>query len=114
MLQVNLQHCWVIMKQNWKDYPDTRSVADYIMKAAENKKFPLSELESTLKLAAADLNVHFLAQGLLFVSSENLKQTLLDLNMEKQQVRNSQELISYLLGTSRCKELLKAGSSRKY
>jgi hypothetical protein len=87
-----------MMKQNWKDYPNTRSVADYIIKAAENKKFPLSELDSALKLAAADLNVHFLEQGLLFVSSENLKQALLDLNMEKQLINNSQELISFLLG----------------
>jgi tetratricopeptide (TPR) repeat protein len=28
------------MNKNWKSYPDTHSVADYIMKAAENKEFP--------------------------------------------------------------------------
>jgi tetratricopeptide (TPR) repeat protein len=88
------------MNQNWKTFADSRSVADYIMKAAENKEFPLSELESMLKLAATDINVHFLAQGLLFISADNLKQTLLELNMEKQQIRNSLELISYLLGAS--------------
>jgi hypothetical protein len=88
------------MKQNWKLYPDTRSVADFIMKAAENNEFPLSELESALIKAAIDLDVHFLAQSLLFISSDSLKQTLLDLNIEKQQIRNSLELISYLLGAA--------------
>jgi hypothetical protein len=88
------------MKQNWQVYPDTRSVADYIMKAAESNKFPLSELESALKLAATDINAHFLSQSLIFISSDSLKQTLLDLNMDKQQLRNSLELISYLLGAA--------------
>jgi len=88
------------MKQNWQVYPDTRSVADYIIKAAENNEFPLSELESALKLAAADINVHFLSQSLIFISSDSLKQTLLDLNMDKQEIRNSLELISYLLGAA--------------
>jgi tetratricopeptide (TPR) repeat protein len=88
------------MKQNWKEYPDTRAVADYIMQGADSRVFPLSELEAALKKAAIDLDVHFLSQGLLFISSDSLKQTILDLNMEKQQIRNSYELISYLLGES--------------
>jgi hypothetical protein len=88
------------MKQNWKEFPDTRSVADYIMKGAESKAFPLSELEEALKKAALDMDVYFLSQGLIFISSDSLKQTLLDLNMEKQNVRNSVELITYLLGAA--------------
>jgi hypothetical protein len=88
------------MKQNWKNFPDTRSVADYIMKGAESKAFPLSELEETLKKAAIDLDVYFLSQGLLFISSDSLKQTVLDLNMEKQNIRNSVELITYLLNAA--------------
>ncbi len=88
------------MKQDWKNFPDTRSVADFIMKGAESKTFPLSELEEALKKAAMDLDVHFLAQGLLFISSDSLKQTILDLNMEKQNVRNAVGLITYLLGAA--------------
>ena len=43
---------------------------------------------------------HFLSQGLLFISSDNLKQTVLDLNLEKQGIRNSVELITYLLASA--------------
>jgi hypothetical protein len=88
------------MYQNWKEFPDTRSVADYIMRGAESKAFPLSELEEALKKAAIDIDVHFLTQGLIFISSDSLKQTLLDMNMQKQEIRNSLELISYLLGAA--------------
>ncbi len=88
------------MKEKWQTYPDSRSVADEIMKAAENNLFPLSQLDAMLKLAATDLNVHFLSQSLIFISSDQLKNTLLDLNMEKQGIRNSGELISWLLDAS--------------
>jgi tetratricopeptide (TPR) repeat protein len=86
------------MNQNSKDFASTRAAADYIMKGADDKMFPLSELDEALKKAALDIDVHFLSQGLLFISSDSLKQTLLDLDMEKQQIRNSFELITYLLG----------------
>jgi tetratricopeptide (TPR) repeat protein len=85
------------MRQNSKDYPNTRAAADYIMKGAEDKMFPLSELDEALKKAALDIDVHFLSQGLIFISADSLRQTLLDLNMDKQQIRNSYELITYLL-----------------
>jgi tetratricopeptide (TPR) repeat protein len=88
------------MLQNRKSFSDTKSVADHIIKAAENNLFPLSELDAMLKLAAADMNVHFLSQGLIFISSENLKQTLLTLNMDTQGIRNSMELISFLLNSA--------------
>lgn len=88
------------MHQNWKNYPDTRSVADAIMQGAVNNAFPLAALEEALKLAAMDLDMHFLAQGLVFISSDSLKQTVLDLNFEKQQIRNAVELITYLLNTA--------------
>ena len=88
------------MKQNPNSFPDTRSVADYIMRGAENGEFPLSQLESMLKLASADINAHFLEQGLLFISSDNLKQTMLDLNQEKMGIRNSLELVGYLLASA--------------
>lgn len=88
------------MKQNWQSFPDSRAVADDILKAEENNEFPVSQLDSMLKLAAADLNVHFLSQSLIFISSDNLKQTLLDINMDNQGLRNSQEIISYLLKTA--------------
>jgi hypothetical protein len=85
------------MNKNMKDFPTTRAVADHIMKGAEEKAFPLSELDAMLKKAALDIDVHFLSQGLLFISSDSLKQTLLELDMQEQQIRNSYELISYLL-----------------
>jgi hypothetical protein len=53
-----------------------------------------------LKQAATDLNVDFLSQSLIFISSGNLKQTLLDLDPQQNGIRNSREMISYLLETS--------------
>ena len=88
------------MKQTWQSYPDSRAVADDILKAVENNEFPISQLDSMLKLAAADLNVHFLSQSLIFISSDNLKQTLLDTDLENQGIRNSQDIISYLFKTA--------------
>lgn len=88
------------MAENWQAYPDTRSVADHIMKEAENKVFPLEQLDEMLRLAASDINARFLEQALLYTSSENLRQALLTLNTEKQGIRNSRELISYLLGNA--------------
>jgi tetratricopeptide (TPR) repeat protein len=83
-----------------EQYPDSKSVADAIIQAAIQNEFPLEELESMLKLAAADMNMHFLSQSLIFISSDNLRQTLLDLDFEKQGISNSRELISYLMGTA--------------
>jgi len=88
------------MKQNWKEFATTRAVADHILTGAEEKKFPIAELEEALKRAAMDLDMHFLSQGLLYISSDSLKQTVLNLNLEKEQIRNSVELISYLLGAA--------------
>jgi len=88
------------MQQNPDSFPDTRSVADYIMNAANNNIFPLSELESMLKQAATDLNIDFLSQSLIYISSENLRQTVLDMDFDKQEIRNSRELITRLLETS--------------
>ncbi|MFO7370126.1 MAG: tetratricopeptide repeat protein [Bacteroidales bacterium] len=85
------------MRQNQKLYPDSRSVADNIMKGLLNNEFSADLLESALALAATDINVHFLSQSLIFISSDNLKQTLLDLDMDQQKIWNSQQLISYLL-----------------
>jgi hypothetical protein len=85
------------MRQNQMLYPDSRSVADNIMKGLLNNEFSAELLESALSLAATDINVHFLSQSLIFISSDNLKQTLLDLDMDQQKIWNSQQLISYLL-----------------
>jgi hypothetical protein len=91
------------MKQNTDNFPDTKSVADYLIRAAENGEYPVSELEDALRKAAAELNEQFLYQGLLFISSDSLKNTLLDLDMRKQQIRNSFELITYLINKSESK-----------
>jgi len=85
------------MKQNWQSFSDTHAVADYILNGAIRKEFPLSQLESMLNLAAVDCHAYFLSQSLIFISSEQLKQTLLDIDLEKQGIRNSMELISNLL-----------------
>lgn len=88
------------MKQNAKDYASTRAVADYIFKGAEEMKFPVNELEEALKRASMDLDMHFLSQGLLYISTDSLKQTVLNLNLEKEKIRNSVELITYLLNAA--------------
>ncbi len=85
------------MRQNYKLYPDSRAVADHIMKGLLAGEFSADLLESALSLAAVDINVHFLSQSLIFISSDNLKQTILDLEMDQQKIWNSQQLISYLL-----------------
>jgi len=88
------------MQQDSESFNDTRSVADYIMKAAVNEEFPLSELESMLKQAATDLNIDFLSQSLIFISSGNLKQTVMDMDLEQLDINNSREMITWLLKTS--------------
>lgn len=88
------------MLQESNKYSDTKAVADDIIQSFIQNEFPAEELESMLKLAAADINMHFLSQSLIFISSDNLKQTLLDLDLEKQGISNSRELISYLMQTA--------------
>jgi hypothetical protein len=89
-----------MMKQNVKSFASTRAVVDYLLKALANNEFPVSELESALKKAAAELDMHFLYQSLLFISGDSLKQTLLDLDMRKASIVNSFELVTYLMGQS--------------
>lgn len=81
-------------------FPDTKSVADNILEAASRNEFSIEQLNSMLKMAAIDINMHFLSQSLLFISSDPLRQTLLDLNPEKASVGNSQELITLLLSSA--------------
>ena len=88
------------MKEQPEIFTNTRSVADFIIHAAENNEFPLQELESMLKLASTDLNMDFLSQSLIFISSDNLKQTVLDLDPESDSIRNSREMINHLLKNS--------------
>jgi hypothetical protein len=85
-----------MMKDNAGSYPNTRSVADYLLKSLKEKKFPPSELESALRKAAADLDMHFLYQSLLFISGDSLRHTLLDLELRKAGINNSLQMVSYL------------------
>jgi tetratricopeptide (TPR) repeat protein len=96
----DLQNFLITTKQNSESFNNTKSVADHIMEGAINNAFPVVELESMLKLAATDLNIDFLSQSLIFISSDNLKQTVLDLDFEQDNIRNSREMISSLLETS--------------
>ena len=88
------------MKENAGSFADTRAVADFLINAAEKEEFPLTELEAALRKAAADLDMHFLYQSLLFISSDSLKNTLLDLDHKEMNIRNALELITYLMRES--------------
>jgi hypothetical protein len=89
-----------VIKQNAKSFPSTRAVADNLLKAMANNEFPVTELESALSKAAADLELHFLYQSLLFISGDSLRQTLLDLELRKAGIVNSLQLVTYLLDQS--------------
>lgn len=85
-----------IMKDNAGSYPNTRSVADYLLKSLVEKKFPASELESALMKAAADLDMHFLYQSLLFISGDSLRQALLGIDFRKADIHNTLQLVTLL------------------
>jgi hypothetical protein len=87
-----------LMKQDADSYASTRAVADNLLKAVSDNEFPVAELESALRKAAADLDMNFLYQSLLFISGDSLKQTLLDLDMKEAQIINSLDLVTYLMG----------------
>jgi hypothetical protein len=88
------------MKKNAGSYPSTRAVADYLINSLAKNNFPASELEEALKRAAADLDMNFLYQSLLFISGDSLRQTLLDLDLRKAGIVSSLQLITHLLDQS--------------
>jgi hypothetical protein len=88
------------IKQNANSFPSTRAVADNLLKALSNNEFSVSELELALSKAAADLELHFLYQSLLFISGDSLRQTLLDLKLSEAGIVNSLQLVTYLMGQS--------------
>jgi tetratricopeptide (TPR) repeat protein len=88
------------MNGNWKNYSNTLQIADEIWSGTLNNEFPVEQLKSMLKMAAEDINMNFLQQGLIFISSDNLKNTLLDLNLESAGIRNSQEFITHMLNNA--------------
>ncbi len=89
-----------VMKKNAGSYPSTRAVADYLINSLAKNTFPASELEEALKKAAADLDMNFLYQSLLFISGDSLRQTLLDLDLRKTGIVSSLQLITRLLEQS--------------
>jgi hypothetical protein len=89
-----------VMKKNAGSYPSTRAVADYLIASLARNSFPASELEEALKKAAADLDMNFLYQSLLFISGDSLRQTLLDLDLRKAEIVSSMQLITHLLNQS--------------
>jgi len=89
-----------LMKQDSKSYSTTRAVADRLWLAITKNEFEASELESALSKAAADLDLHFLYQSLLFISGDSLRHTLLDIELRKAGIFNSVQLVSYLMGES--------------
>ncbi len=89
-----------VMKKNAGSYPNTRAVADYLINSLAKNNFPASELEEALKKAAADLDMNFLYQSLLFISGDSLRQTLLDTDPGKAGIASSLQLITHLLEQS--------------
>jgi hypothetical protein len=89
-----------VMKKNAGSYPSTRAVADYLINSLAKNNFPASELEEALKKAAADLDMNFLYQSLLFISGDSLRQTLLELDLRKAEIVNTLQLITRLLDQS--------------
>lgn len=95
-----MKNLLVRMQQNEESYNDVQSVSDSIMEAVMKNKIQMSDLELMLKLAATDLDMDFLSQSLIFISSDNLRQTVLDLDFEQTGIKNSREMISHLIGNS--------------
>ena len=89
-----------VMKKNSGSYASTQAVADYLISSLAKNSFPAAELEEVLKKAAADLDMNFLYQSLLFVSGDSLRQTLLDLNLRKSEIISSLQLITHLFNQS--------------
>jgi hypothetical protein len=89
-----------VMKKNAGSYPSTRAVADYLINSLAKNNFPASELEEALTKAAADLDMNFLYQSLLFISGDSLRQTLLDLDLRRAGIVSSLQLITHLLDQS--------------
>jgi hypothetical protein len=89
-----------VMKKNAGSYANTQAVADYLISSLAKNSFPAVELEEALKKAAADLDMNFLYQSLLFISGDSLRQTLLDLDLKKSEIVSSLQLITYLFNQS--------------
>ncbi len=83
-----------------ESFSDSRAVADNILQASGRNEFTLAQLDAMLKMAAVDINMHFLSQSLIFISSDPLRQTLLNLNLDKENIGNSKELITKLLSVA--------------
>jgi AcrR family transcriptional regulator len=88
------------MKQDIKSFPNTRTVADYLLAGAQKGDFPVADLELALRKAAAELDMYFLYEGLLFISGDSLQNTLLGIDMKTENIRNSLELITFLMSQS--------------
>jgi hypothetical protein len=85
------------MKQIPDRFPDAQAVADYLLKAVENGEIVLPQLEALLRAAASQMDVHFLYQSLLLISSDKLRETLLQLDLRQDSVNNAFKLITYLM-----------------
>jgi hypothetical protein len=83
-----------------KNYNDTEKGINDLMLAAQRNAFPPADLEEAIKKAAADADMHFISQSLIFISSDSLKQTLMDLDLGARNIHNAAGLISHLLETS--------------
>jgi hypothetical protein len=55
-----------------------------------------NDLDAALMQAAASLDLVFLYQGLILLSQDSLKNTLIRLNLDKEKISNSLQLIDYL------------------
>jgi len=86
-----------LMNQNIELYRSTGDVADSLLNAAMNNVFQVKDLEDVIDRAAAELDMYFISQGLEFMSTENLRKTIADLDLREKQIKNAPGLIAYLL-----------------
>ena len=66
------------------------------------QQYPALEgsLDEALRQSAASLDLAFLHQGLILLSGDSLKQTLHQVNLEKQKINTAKDLIGYLWNKS--------------
>ena len=66
---------------------------DYLLKMHPSLE---DDLDAALMHSTANLDLMFLYQGLILLSQDSLKNTLIQLNLDKEKISNSSQLIEYL------------------
>lgn len=88
------------MRQNVLAFSDSRAAASTIFLSLAHGDFGPDALDVTLRNAAADLDVHYLYQGLLYLSADSMKDVLSKMDLKELQIVNSLSLITRLMDRS--------------